>query len=94
MDIADPFVAALTVALTWAARRYSSGKLEAWLVRLTPIAAVLIAVGLRAAVESAQGLPLSWSTVTHAAQAGVSAVFAHTALRSLLKAAEEPTDAE
>lgn len=85
MDQLDPVTIALTVALTALARRYSSGKVERTLVRLTPLVAVLIAVGVRAGIESAQGHPLSWSVLWHAAQAGANAVFAHAAFRSLVK---------
>lgn len=85
MEHLDPVTIALTVALTAAARRFSSGKLERALVRLTPLAAVCIAVGVRAALDAAQGAPLSLETVQHAVQAGANAVFAHAAYRSLVK---------
>lgn len=84
-DTIDPVTMLVTIGLTWAVRRCASGQAERVLLRITPLLAVLLAVGWRAGAAVVGSEALTWALAQDAAQAGVNAVFAHAAFRSLVK---------
>lgn len=90
VDSSDPTVAFLTWVLTWVAGRLVSGPKLQKLRHALPIAAVLIAIGLRAAIETSEGVELSLSTVLRGIAAGGAAVLGHSQLRELHKALAKP----
>jgi hypothetical protein len=92
VDGTDPLVVVIAWALTYAAGRWAP-----WLQsqrRLLPTLSVLLAVAARAALDATTGEPLTMDTLARGLAAGATAVLAHSQVRELQKAAEEPSDAE
>ena len=87
-DGTDPLVAVLAWGITALLRRYAP-KRWAWLRRSTPAVAVLLAVFLRTALAAGQGEPLTVQVGLRALAAGAVAVWGHSQLREVVKAAED-----
>lgn len=94
MDAADPLVIVLTWVLTWAVGRWMPGLKNHR--KVLPTVAVLIAVFIRAVMESTQGEPLTTQTILHGLSAGAITVMGHAQVRQFTKSrdtTEDGTDA-
>ena len=87
-DGSDPLVAFLAWGIMVLVRRYAPTRWD-WLRKATPALAVLLAVFLRAAMAAAQGEPLTVQVGLRAFAAGAVAVWGHSQLREVVKAAED-----
>lgn len=83
VDELDPVVAILTWALTALASKYA---LPDKFRSLIPVIAILVATGLVAGLQAAQGEPLSFATVIRGLGVGAAAIAGHSGVRELLKA--------
>ena len=87
-DGSDPIVAFLAWGLMVLVRRYAPTRWD-WLRKATPALAVLLAVFLRAVLAAAQSEPLTVQVGLRALAAGAFAVWGHSQLREVVKAAQE-----
>ena len=85
VDATDPLVVALTWALTWGAGRWFSRRQFEQARQALPVIAVLCAVGLRAALDAAAGMPLSMDALLRALAAAGVAVLGHSQVRGVQK---------
>ena len=85
VDATDPAVALIAWGLTILLAKYAP-----WLSDrgrpVIPVAAVLVAVGVRAGIDASMGDPLTLATVVRGIGAGTAAVMGHSQLREAQKA--------
>lgn len=87
VDLSDPIVVVITWLLTWGASKLVKGQGEMDKFRhALPALAVLIALAVRVALDTAQGQTASVETLLRALAAAGVAVLGHSQLRGAQKA--------
>lgn len=86
IDETDPLVAALAWAITSVVSSFLKGERHAKMRRALPTVALVMAVGVRAAIDAFEGEPVSSETFVRALGAAGVAVLAHSQVREVSKA--------